>query len=170
MGYATYTCINCSVSYKSDYTNAKGHIYTEDINAPTCTEAGQTTFTCIGCGDSYIGNFREATGHKWDKGTVVVGSTCNGAGMTEYRCLNCNDSRLETESAAGHTVGRAATCTEPQLCTICGAVLANAKGHRFEEKTAAPTCTEIGFTEVTCRDCALSYKMVPPFPYCRTEK
>ena len=30
--------------------------------------------------------------------------------------------------------GSEATCTESQLCTVCGAVLANAKGHSFAEK------------------------------------
>ena len=158
MGYTTYNCINCNMSYKSDYVDALNHDYKEDVKAPTCTEAGYTTFTCKRCGDSYIGNYREATGHKWDKGVTVVGSTCNGAGMTEYRCLNCNESRLETQDPAGHTLGREADCVSPQLCTVCGAVLANAKGHSFEEKVVAPTCTEIGYTEAVCKDCGLSYK------------
>ncbi len=158
MGYTIYTCINCNMSYKSDYVDALNHDYKEDVKAPTCTEAGYTTFTCTRCGDSYIGNYREATGHKWDKGVTVVGSTCNGAGMTEYRCLDCNESRLETQDPAGHTPGREADCVSPQLCTVCGAVLANAKGHSFEEKVVAPTCTEIGYTEAVCKDCGLSYK------------
>ncbi len=158
MGYTTYTCINCNTSYKSDYVDALNHDYKEDVKAPTCTEAGYTTFTCKRCGDSYTGNYREATGHKWDKGTAIVGSTCNGAGMTEYRCLNCNETRLETESASGHTPGAAADCVSPQLCTVCGAVLANAKGHNMEQQIVAPTCTEIGYTEVSCKDCGLSYK------------
>ena len=158
MGYTTYTCINCNMSYKSDYVDALNHDYKEEVKVPTCTEAGSTTFTCKRCGDSYTTNYREATSHKWDKGTAVVSSTCNGAGMTEYRCLNCNESRLETENAAGHTAGSAATCTEPQLCTVCGAVLANAKGHSFEETIMAQTCMEIGYTEVSCKDCGLSYK------------
>ena len=158
MGYTTYTCINCNTSYKSDYVDALGHDYREEVQAPTCTEAGSAIFTCKRCGDNYTGNYREATGHKWDKGTAIVGSTCNGAGMTEYRCLNCNEVRLETENAVGHTAGSEATCTEPQLCTVCGAVLANAKGHNFAENVVAPTCTEIGYTKVTCKDCGLSYK------------
>ena len=158
MGYTTYTCINCNMSYKSDYVDALGHDYKEEVKAPTCTEAGSTTFTCKRCGDSYTGNYREATGHKWDKGTAIVGSTCNGSGMTEYRCLNCNETRLETESASGHTPGGAADCVSPQLCTVCGAVLANAKGHNMEQQIVAPTCTEIGYTEVSCKDCGLSYK------------
>ena len=147
-----------NTSYKSDYVDALNHDYKEDVKVPTCTEAGSTTFTCKRCGDSYTGNYREATGHKWDKGTAIVGSTCNGAGMTEYRCLNCNEVRLETEDASGHTAGAAADCLNPQLCTVCGAVLANAKGHSFAENVVAPTCTEIGYTEVSCKDCGLNYK------------
>ncbi len=46
MGFTTYTCINCNMSYKSDYVDALGHDYKEDVKVPTCTEAGSTTFIC----------------------------------------------------------------------------------------------------------------------------
>lgn len=158
MGYTTYTCINCNQSYKSDYLNALGHNYSEQVTAPSCTGQGYTTYTCRKCGDSYVGNYREMTDHIWDSGTEKVNATCNGAGITEYHCKKCDAVRLETANAAGHTAGAAANCTEPQLCTQCGAVLQNAKGHRLEEKITAPTCENIGYTTVTFKDCALSYK------------
>ena len=158
MGYTKYTCINCNQSYKSDYVNALGHNYSEQVTAPSCTQQGYTTYTCRKCGDSYVGNFREMTDHIWDSGTEKVNATCNGAGITEYHCKKCDAVRLETASASGHTPGVAATCTEAQLCTKCGAVLQNAKGHRLEQNVTAPTCTNIGYTTVTCKDCGLAYK------------
>lgn len=158
MGFTTYTCINCNQSYKSDYLNALGHNYSEQVTAPSCTGQGYTTYTCRKCGDSYVGNYREMTDHVWDSGTEKVNATCNGAGITEYHCKRCDAVRLETANATGHTAGAAATCTEPQLCSKCGAILQNAKGHRLEEKVCAPTCTNIGYTTISCKDCGLSYK------------
>ena len=160
MGFTTYTCINCNQSYKSDYVSAFGHNYSEQTTAPSCNSQGYTTYTCRKCGDSYVGNYREMTDHVWDNGTEKVNATCNGAGITEYHCANakCDAVRLETASATGHTAGEAATCTESQLCSKCGAVLQNAKGHRVEQQITAPTCTNIGYTTVTCKDCGLNYK------------
>ena len=43
------------------------------------------------------------------------------------------------EEATGHTPGPAATCTEPQVCTVCGAVLEEATGHT---PGSAATCTK----------------------------
>ena len=129
MGYTNYTCINCNQSYKSDYVSALVHNYSEQTTAPSCNSQGYTTYTCRKCGDSYVGNYRETTDHVWDNGTEKVNATCNGAGMIEYHCANakCDAVRLETASAAGHTAGEAATCTEPQLCSKCGAVLQTLK-------------------------------------------
>ncbi len=43
------------------------------------------------------------------------------------------------EEAKGHAPGPAATCTEPQVCTVCGAILEEATGHT---PGPAATCTE----------------------------
>ena len=158
MGYTVYTCVTCGLTNKGDYVDALGHNYRTDIKAPTCTEGGHTTYACTRCDNSFVTDYREALDHKWDSGTRVVNSTCNGAGMTEYRCTRCDAVRLESESATGHTPGTPATCTDPQLCTVCGAVLAQATGHHFQASETAPTCTEIGFTTESCTSCGLSYQ------------
>lgn len=49
-------------------------------------------------------------------------------------------------NAYGHSAGAAATCTTAQTCTTCGAIIANAFGHN---PGAAPTCT----TPQTCLTC-----------------
>ena len=135
MGYTEYVCANCDVSYKTEYTKPLGHDYQAEVTQPTCLDKGYTTFTCQneGCGDSYVSDYTEATGHKWDNGKTVTDSICNAEGMIEYRCLNCDERRLEAKSALGHTPGAKATCTEAQICTVCGAVLEKASGHNYKK-------------------------------------
>jgi len=157
IGYTTHTCKTCDYSYKDEYVDALGHNYKETVTAPTCLKQGYTTHTCDRCKDSYVTDYKDPTGHKWDNGTVVVNSTCNGSGMTEYKCENCEATRLESESAEGHTPGAAATCTEPQVCTTCGAVINKAFGHHFVDKVKAPTCLEGGFTTHACERCDASF-------------
>ena len=71
----------------------------------------------------------------------------------EYRCTRCGYHRLDADPADGHIPGASATCTEPQLCTRCGAVLEKALGHDYKSEVTAPTCTEMGYTTNTCVRC-----------------
>lgn len=160
MGYTEYICANCGVSYKTEYSKPLGHDYQAEVINPTCLENGYTTYTCQneGCEESYISDYREATGHKWDGGTTVTDSICNAEGMLEYRCENCNEVRLEAKSALGHTPGAKATCTEAQICTVCGAVLEKATGHNYKKTVTDPTCAEMGFTTYVCANCQDTYK------------
>ena len=98
-------------------------------------------------------DYTDALGHSWDEGTLVTNATCTGEGMMEYRCTRCGYHRIEGNEAAGHVPGDAATCTQPQLCTKCGAVLNNALGHDYKSEVTAPTCTEMGYTTNTCARC-----------------
>ncbi len=157
IGYTTHTCKTCGYSYKDEYVDALGHNYKDTVTAPTCLKQGYTTHTCERCKDSFITDYKDPTGHKWDNGTVVVNSTCNGKGMTQYKCENCEDTRLESEDATGHTPGAAATCTEPQVCTTCGAVINKAFGHNFVDKVTVPTCLEGGCTTHACERCDASF-------------
>ena len=160
MGYTEYVCANCDVSYKTEYTKPLGHNYKAEVTQPTCLEKGYTTYTCQneGCADSYVSDYTEATGHNWDKGTEVISSVCNGEGMIEYRCLSCNEVKLEAKSALGHTPGAKATCTEAQICTVCGAVLDKASGHNYKKTVTDPICVEMGYTTYACANCQDSYK------------
>ena len=71
----------------------------------------------------------------------------------EYRCIRCGYHRLDADPADGHIPGAPATCTEPQLCTRCGAVLEKALGHDYKSEVTASTCTEMGYTTNTCSRC-----------------
>ena len=158
MGYTTYTCANCGATYRGDYTDAHGHSYTAVVTAPTCTEPGYATYTCTRCGNSYVDGYISPKGHRWDGGTPVTDATCTGDGVTIIRCRDCSAAFLKAVSATGHTPGTPATCTEPQLCTVCGAVLAQAKGHRYSATVTEPTCKTMGYTTYTCADCGDSYR------------
>ena len=76
----------------------------------------------------------------------------------EYRCIRCGYHRLDADPADGHIPGAPATCTEPRLCTRCGAVLEKALGHDYKSEVTAPTCTEMGYTTNTCTRCGDSSK------------
>lgn len=158
IGYTTYTCENCGFSYKSDYTDPLGHDHVANVTEPTCTEGGYTTYICSRCEDSFVDDYTDALGHDWDEGRIVADSVCIGDGVMEYRCERCGYHRLEAISEKGHTPGEEATCTTAQLCTVCGAVLAEPTGHEYASEETAPTCTELGYTTYTCDKCGDSYK------------
>lgn len=157
LGYTTFTCANCGFSYKSDYTDPLGHDHVAHVTEPTCTEGGYTTYICSRCEDSFVDDYTEALGHDWDEGRIVTDSVCNSEGVMEYRCQRCGYHRLEAISEKGHIPGEEATCTTAQLCTVCGAVLAEPTGHEYASKETAPTCTELGYTTYTCNKCGDSY-------------
>lgn len=158
LGFTTYTCANCGYNYKSDYTDPLGHDHKPVVTEPTCTEGGYTTYTCSRCEDNFVDDYTDALGHDWDEGRVVADSVCDSDGVMEYRCKRCGYHRLEAVSEKGHTPGAEATCTDAQLCTVCGAVLAKPTGHNYTPEVTAPTCTELGYTTYTCDKCGDSYQ------------
>lgn len=156
-GYTKVTCSVCGASYTKDITAVKGHNFRTEVIAPTCTEQGYTTYICNDCGYNYKSDYTQPTGHKWDGGHVISNGSCNSEGVKEYDCTVCGEKRFEAVSATGHKAGKPATCTEPQVCTDCGAVLAPPTGHSYKAALTAPTCTEKGFTTYTCTKCGDSY-------------
>ena len=158
MGYTTYSCATCGMSSRSDYTLPLGHNYQPEVTAPTCLEAGYTTYTCANCGDSYEMDRTEPLGHEWNEGSTIVSISCNQDGLIDRACVRCDEHILEAVSAKGHTPGPEATCTEAQVCTVCGAVLELAKGHQYTDVVTEPTCTVMGYTTHTCSICQDSYK------------
>ena len=60
-------------------------------------------------------------------------ATCTTDGLTDGKhCSICGEVTEEQNviPAFGHTPGDAATCTEAQICTVCQAVVVEAKGHK----------------------------------------
>ena len=157
-GYTLRECAVCGERHIEDITAALPHNYVAKTTPATCEGDGKTIHICEGCGSSFVTDYTDPLGRSWDEGTEITGSTCTGEGMIEYRCVRCGYHRLEGDPAAGHVPGEAATCTTPQLCTKCGAVIVNALGHDYQEEVTAPTCTEMGYTTYTCSRCGDAYK------------
>ncbi len=157
-GYTLRECAACGERHIEAITPALAHNYVSKTTPATCEGGGKTVHICEGCGSSFVTDYTDPLGHSWDEGTEVTGSTCTGEGLIEYRCVRCGYHRLKGDAAAGHVPGEAATCTAPQLCTKCGAVIVNALGHDYQEEVTAPTCTEMGYTTYTCSRCGDTYK------------
>ena len=158
-GYTEHICEVCGDNYITDITPIISHAYENITKEPTCTEKGYTTHTCTMCDYHYVSDYTEPLGHKWDEGHTVTNSTCDAEGVIEYHCLNdgCTEKMIKATNANGHTPGAAATCTEPQRCTVCDTVLELPTGHHYDSKVIAPTCTSIGYTVYTCRGCGDTY-------------
>ena len=157
-GYTVRECAICGDRHIEDITSALSHDYIAKVTAATCEAGGHTLHICEGCGSSFVTDYTDALGHSWDEGTIITNATCTGESVMEYTCTRCGATRLEGGDASGHVPGEAATCTTPQLCTNCGAVIENALGHDYEAVVTDPTCTEMGYTTYTCTRCGDSYK------------
>ncbi len=152
-GYTVRECSVCGDRHIEDITSAIPHDYKAHVIEATCEAGGKTIHRCDGCGSSFVTDYTDSLGHSWDKGTLVTNATCTGEGVMEYRCTRCGYHRLDADPADGHIPGAPATCTEPQLCTRCGAVLEKVLGHDYKSEVKAPTCTEMGYTTNTCTRC-----------------
>ena len=157
-GYTVRECAICGDRHIEDITSALSHDYIAKVTAAICEAGGHTLHICEGCGSSFVTDYTDALGHSWDEGKEITGATCTGESVIEYTCTRCGATRLEGGDASGHVPGEAATCTTPQLCTNCGAVIENALGHDYEAVVTDPTCTEMGYTTYTCTRCGDSYK------------
>lgn len=121
----------------SDHKEIEEHV---EETAPTC----ETQAVCSICHDVY-GNI---LGHDWGEWTDT--------GDLLQHTRVCRRDENHTESAP-HVPGDQATCTTPQVCLECGAVLDPVKGHSFGEwkTTISPTCTEKGQEQRNCLNCQL---------------
>ena len=85
----------------------------------SCTEAQ----TCMECGEELA----PATGHSHQPS--VTPPTCTEEGYTLYIC-RCGDFYKENiVSALGHKPGEEATCSAPQICTVCFEILTPTLAH-----------------------------------------
>ncbi|MBQ7389722.1 MAG: hypothetical protein IJW02_01295 [Clostridia bacterium] len=160
-------CNNCGHVRTEDHDGGDLHFYFSDCQencsvcgkhrettvdhtpgaAATCTEAQR----CTAC--SKILAF--STGHEFSDPTCTSAGSCIHEGCeetvgiplghtpgTEATCTDpqiCTVCQALLVPALGHTPGASATCTEPQLCTVCTAELNPANGHT---PAGAATCTE----------------------------
>ena len=126
-GYTTYTCTRCGDSYTADTTDPLGHDYAATVTDATCTNEGYTTHICTRCGDEYIDDYVDALGHAWDDGVITAEPTQDLEGIKTYTCTRCGQTKVEVLPNLGHE-------------------------HSFTEVVTPPTCTEQGYTTISC-DC-----------------
>lgn len=157
-GYTVKECSACGDRHITNITPVLAHNYLSHVTAATCSTGGFTVHQCDGCGSSFVTDYTAVLGHSWDAGKNITNATCTGGNVIEFTCTRCGETKIEGGDATGHTPGAAATCTEPQLCEKCGAVVQKALGHNYTSVVTKPTCTAMGFTTKTCTRCGDTIK------------
>ena len=154
---AGYECRWCTATTCSTIP-ALGHSYGSytQTKAPTCTEKGTETAKCIRCTSQKTRNI-DALGHDLEYHAGKE-PTCTSVGWNAYETCNragCAYTTYREIAATGHTPGAAATCTTSQTCTVCGATLVEALGHKTVSHLGQdPTCTAEGWKPYeTCENC-----------------
>lgn len=153
-------CANCGEIYiaTQDIDSLGHNIVDVNAKAATCTETGLTAGKkCNRDGCDFVLVPQEETpmiDHDLD---VVPGQapTCTENGYSDQvYCKVCNTvvAKHEIVDATGHMPGPAATCTAPQICTVCEVVLVAKLPHTAG---AAATCT----TSQKCVGC--DYVFIP---------
>ena len=98
--------------------------------------------------------------HLADNGTVTRDSTCKQVGLRVYKCTVCDEViATHTIPKASHSY-KAATCTAPKTCTVCGATSGSKLGHTYEKKTTKATLTKDGSSKNVCKDCGYTASSV----------
>ena len=148
-GVETSECSRCGETQTRDI-EALGHVEViDEAVSATCTASGKTEGThCSRC--NAVLEAQEvipALGHEWSEYTQTKAPTCTEEGVKTSTCSRCDEERTQSIPAKGHTLGADATCTEDQVCTVCGAVIAAAEGHipgPAATCTSAQTCSVCG--------------------------
>ena len=136
------------------------HVHTETIDkgyAPTCTEEGLSDGAhCDVCGETLLAQeVIPALGHieVIDKGREA---TCTDGGLSDgAHCGVCGEilaTQHETNALGHNWVD--ATCADPKTCSRCELTEGEPHGqHDDISEVINPTCTESGYTKITCRVC-----------------
>lgn len=128
-GVTQEKCEICDAYGDFKSTAPLGHTWKKTVVEPTHTEVGYTVYTCESCGESYKGDYLAPIGHTFGESTVTKAATCTSEGELTYSC-SCGSS---------HTVSIAKTA------------------HKLNTVVTDPTCTDIGYTTVSCKHCGYSY-------------
>ena len=164
-GTRKYECTACGET-KTETIAKRSHNYNIYLSRvePTCTASGRTAgYECQWCYSNTCSTI-PALGHdlEYHDGQPA---TCTEIGWNDYEtCSRCDYTTYREIAATGHTPGAAATCTTPQTCTECGAILVEALGHKTVSHLGQdPTCTAEGWKPYeTCENCDYTtYEIIP---------
>lgn len=152
-GIETSECSRCGETQMREI-EALGHVEViDEAVSATCTSSGKTEGShCSRC--NAVIKAQEtvpALGHDWSEYVQTKAPTCTEEGVKTSTCTRCQETRTQSIPANGHTLGPDATCTEDQVCTVCGAVISAAEGH-----IPGPAATCI--TAQTCTVCGTELK------------
>ena len=119
-GEKIYTCSRCGDT-KTEVIKAPGHIYTDEVVAPTCTEKGYTLHTCTKCGDSYKDTYTAAKGHNYTE--TIISPTTTSQGYTLHTCSECGHSYKDkftdiTEPLINNSIVSKTTLTLSETVTV----------------------------------------------------
>ena len=160
-----YECTACGET-KTETIAKRSHNYNIYLSRiePTCTASGRTAgYECQWCYANTCSTI-PALGHDLEYYDGQP-ATCTEAGWNNYEtCSRCEYTTYREIAATGHTPGAAATCTTPQTCTECGAILVEALGHKTVSHLGQDaTCTEAGWKPYeTCENCDYTtYETIP---------
>ena len=164
-GTRKYECTACGET-KTETIAKRSHNYNICLSRiePTCTASGRTAgYECQWCYANTCSTI-PALGHDLEYYDGQP-ATCTEAGWNNYEtCSRCEYTTYREIAATGHTPGAAATCTTPQTCTECGAILVEALGHKTVSHLGQDaTCTEAGWKPYeTCENCDYTtYEEIP---------
>ena len=132
------------------YMDGEHTFVTEEVKSATCSSAGTLLHTCTECGKTVTESI-PAFGHDYVS-TETVQPTCTKDGYILYECLRdgCRETKKQTIASPGHElVGNA--------CTKCDYRVPVVHTHSYTTTTVEPTCTEMGYTLVSC-SCGYSYR------------
>ncbi len=124
------TCSSCS---KEETDSTENHTWLDDHKCKICG------YSCL---------------HNYGSYATITEPTCEEQGYKQKACTICGATDGETIAALGHINGAAATCTTPQTCTRCGAIIWNAVGHSFTTKDTSSTYLK---SSATCTEAAVYY-------------
>ena len=91
--------------------------------------------------------------HDFGATETIITPTCITDGSEKRVCKRCGYTETNVLPKSGHAPGAEATCTTPQICTLCNVILTDALGHNFEGEMKLPTCTEAASGNYICTRC-----------------
>ena len=128
----------------------------EVITAPGHTAGAEATCTadqiCTVCDKVLVA----ALGHDMIRADEIPATCTEPGSQAGADCSRCDYSEgLGEIPALGHTGGAEATCTDAQVCTVCGTELVAALGHSVvTDKAVEADCENDGLTEGShCETC-----------------
>lgn len=186
-GYVRNYCTACTYAVETTIA-LKSHQWDEGTVElePGCTTTGTRVYSCANCSNKRS-EVIDPTKHSFVDFPAKAATCAEEGNIAHKHCENCSkcfstdapdtaaDSEALTEaqvkiSKLPHTPGAEATCTTPQTCTECSAVITAALGHNevTEYITTEATCTTAGtvIVKVTCTACdyensTTEYRTVP---------